>query len=534
MSTGISSSDFVGQWSLSFADIDFINSKPVAMRLGLAAQLKFFNARGFFADDGTLIANDAREYLAEQIGIRADELSGYDFGGRSARRHCAEILQYLGFRRMTRGDREALSCWIIGELCPSGQSVSAKLEAVFLWCRDRNIYGPSAKELERLVRSKRQQYLDGWLHEVSAALPPETVTAMESSVADAEGPTGFNTMKADAGRATLDNILEVTARLAFVRNLNLPRNMFSDINPAWIEHVARRVSGEKTSEMRRHTETRQLALYAVYLMARETAMTDAMVELLVETVHKIGTRSKRKVVGDIAKDVERVYGKERLLIDIATASIDDAISANQHTQLINALRGHLGEFGIVVAQGPANLTAVVGVLADETNDFPDGVREIGQLYLDQIRLLTEKIDGLMLKLREATKANQDMRRLCTVPGVGPVTVGAILAFAPDLRAFKSGRNFAAWLGLVPRQYSTGGKTRLGGVSKMGQTDIRKLLIVGVMSLIRWIVRKGVLPDNWLGGILGRKPRMVAAVALANKMARIIRAMMTREQNYRMA
>jgi len=107
-----------------------------------------------------------------------------------------------------------------------------------------------------------------------------------------------------------------------------------------------------------------------------------------------------------------------------------------------------------------------------------------------------------------------MRRLCTVPGVEPVTAGAILAFAPDLRAFKSGRNFAAWLGLVHRQHSTGGKTRLDGVSKMGQADIRKLLIVGAVSLIRWIVRKGVLPDNWLGSILGRKPKMVAAVALA--------------------
>ena len=206
----------------------------------------------------------------------------------------------------------------------------------------------------------------------------------------------------------------------------------------------------------------------------------------------------------------------------------------QRTQLINALRGHLAEFGIVVAQGPANLGAVAGILADEAVDLPDSVRVIGQLYLDQIGLLSEKIDELSLKLREATKSNEDMRRLCTVPGVGPVTAGAILAFAPDLRAFKSGRNFAAWLGLVPRQHSTGGKTRLGSVSKMGQTDIRRLLIVGAMSLIRWIVRKGVLPDNWLGHILGRKPRMVAAVALANKMARIIWAMMTREQNYRMA
>jgi hypothetical protein len=203
MSTGISSSDFVDQWSLSFADIDFINSKPAATRLGLAAQLKFFSARGFFADDGTLVPHDAAEYLAEQIGVPADELSGYDFGGRTARRHCAEILQYLGYRRMTRVDREMLSFWIIGELCPSGQSVGAMLEAVFLWCRDRNIYGPSAKELERLVRSQRQQYLDGWFHELSGALPPETVAAMESSLADAEGPTGFNAMKANAGRATL-------------------------------------------------------------------------------------------------------------------------------------------------------------------------------------------------------------------------------------------------------------------------------------------------------------------------------------------
>jgi transposase len=144
------------------------------------------------------------------------------------------------------------------------------------------------------------------------------------------------------------------------------------------------------------------------------------------------------------------------------------------------------------------------------------------------------IDDLSLRLREAMKVNAEMRRLCTVPGVGPVTAGAIMAFAPDLRTFASGRNFAAWLGLVPRQRSTGGKAKLGGMSKMGQSDIRKLLVVGAMSRIRWIVRKGVLQDNWVGRLMARKPRMVVAVALANKMARIIGAMMTREENYRLA
>jgi len=206
----------------------------------------------------------------------------------------------------------------------------------------------------------------------------------------------------------------------------------------------------------------------------------------------------------------------------------------QRTQVINALRGHLAEFGLVFAQGVPHLTDIRAAMQDESVDLPDSVRDVARLYLDHIDTLSAKIDELSLRLREAMKVNAEMRRLCTVPGVGPVTAGAIMAFAPDLGTFASGRNFAAWLGLVPRQRSTGGKARLGSMSKMGQSDIRKLLVVGAMSRIRWIVRKGVLPDNWLGRLMARKPRMVAAVALANKMARIIWAMMTREENYRLA
>jgi transposase len=206
----------------------------------------------------------------------------------------------------------------------------------------------------------------------------------------------------------------------------------------------------------------------------------------------------------------------------------------QRTQLMNALRGHLAEFGIVVAQGPVHLREFAGFLEADRDELPDAVKEIARLYLDQIDVLGGRIEALASTLRLASEEHVETRRYCTVPGVGPVTAGAIMAFAPDLRTFASGRNFAAWLGLVPRQRSTGGKTRHGGVSKMGQTDIRKLLIVGAMSRIRWIIRKGVMPDTWLGRVVARKPRMVAAVALANKMARNIWAMMTTEQSYRMA
>ena len=159
---------------------------------------------------------------------------------------------------------------------------------------------------------------------------------------------------------------------------------------------------------------------------------------------------------------------------------------------------------------------------------------MGRLYLKQIGRLNQIIEQLADELKSATRTDEELRRLCTAPGVGPVTAGAIAAFAPDLETFESGRNFAAWLGLAPRQRSTGGKTRLGAVSKMGQCDIRKLLIVGAMSVIRWVVRKGGTSNRWLASLVARKPRIVAAVALANKMARMIWVMTTKGEDYRMA
>ncbi len=206
----------------------------------------------------------------------------------------------------------------------------------------------------------------------------------------------------------------------------------------------------------------------------------------------------------------------------------------QRTQLINALRGHLAEFGVVAPKGPANLNLLENALADEASDLPSTVREMGLVYLEQIARLTEVIERLAADLEAASRTDTELRRLCSIPGIGPVTAGAVAAFAPDLETFDSGRNFAAWLGLVPRQRSTGGKAKLGSVSKMGQTDIRRLLIVGAMSVIRWVVRKGGSPNRWLAALVARKPRMVAAVALANKMARMIWAVTTRQEFYRMA
>uniref|UniRef100_UPI001FE2B48C DUF4158 domain-containing protein n=1 Tax=Sinorhizobium psoraleae TaxID=520838 RepID=UPI001FE2B48C len=255
--------------------MEFVTGKPVSARLGLAAQLKFFMAYGFFVQDRSAIPADGISYLAEQLGFDDDTPSEYDFGGRTARRHCAEILQYLGFRRLKRADREALTLWIAAELCPTGQSAGAMLDEVFLWCRDRRIYGPSPKELERLVRSQRQRYFDDLVAETSARLSERAVVLLEGSITDPDGLTGFNTMRGDAGQASLDNILGMTAKLAFIQRLDLPQDILATTGKAWLEQIVRRVAGEKAWEMRRHAPAKQIGLYAIYLSSRQAQLTDA-------------------------------------------------------------------------------------------------------------------------------------------------------------------------------------------------------------------------------------------------------------------
>lgn len=203
----------------------------------------------------------------------------------------------------------------------------------------------------------------------------------------------------------------------------------------------------------------------------------------------------------------------------------------QRTQLINALRGHLAEHGIVLAKGIGNIDRLATRLEEEEG-LPDLVRDLGRLYLDRIAGISAEIGGLDGRIADAAKRSDIARRLQTMPGIGPVCAMAIATFAPDMREFHRARDFSAWLGLVPRQHSSGGKQKLGRTSKMGQRDIRRLLIVGAMSVVHWRGRNGGTPGSWLSRMLARKPRMLVAIALANKMARMVWAMLSRNEDYR--
>jgi transposase len=175
----------------------------------------------------------------------------------------------------------------------------------------------------------------------------------------------------------------------------------------------------------------------------------------------------------------------------------------QRTQLIDAIRGHLTEYGWVAPKGPSHVAMLAGKIADLDKEIARRARE------DEVS-----------------------RRMMTVPGIGPISVTAIAALAPPAETFAKGRDFAAWLGLTPLQRSTGGKQKLGATAKMGERTLRRLLIIGSSAVVQPASKRGAPKGSWLEQMLARKPRMLVTVALANKMARIVWALLVKQENYR--
>jgi len=188
----------------------------------------------------------------------------------------------------------------------------------------------------------------------------------------------------------------------------------------------------------------------------------------------------------------------------------------QRTQTINALRSHLAEQCIVAPAGPAHVGRLAAVIDGDDGPLSAAVRDLARLLLGQIADLSEMIAGLDNELRRRAGTDETARRLTTIPGIGPITAAAIMTFAPPMETFSKGRDFAAWVGLTPRQHSSGGKERLGRTSKMGQKDIRRLLITDAIAVVRWAARKGAPEGSWLARMLARKPKMLVAVALATQ------------------
>ena len=201
----------------------------------------------------------------------------------------------------------------------------------------------------------------------------------------------------------------------------------------------------------------------------------------------------------------------------------------QRTQVVNALRGHFAEFGIVEPQGIWHVGRLRARLEDE-GTIPEPGRTVLGLLVGQLDQLDQRIAQVGAEILAWHRANPVSQRLAKIPGIGPLIASAIVATVPDPSVFRSGREFAAWLGLTPRQRSTGGKERLGRISRQGNRSIRQLLIVGARSAL--LRSKEIRANTWVQNLLGRCARLKVAVALANKVARIAWTMMARGEGYR--
>ncbi len=204
----------------------------------------------------------------------------------------------------------------------------------------------------------------------------------------------------------------------------------------------------------------------------------------------------------------------------------------QRTQLINAVRGHLGELGQVAPQGAVNIRKLVALVDAGDSAIPNVARECLERLISMLGQLDGQIKALDAEIARRARSNEMARRLMTVPGIGPLIATALVALAPPPKTFRRGRDFAAWLGLVPRQHSTGGKQRLGATTKMEERSLRRLLIIGANSVVMWRARTRMGTDPWLARMIERKPPMLVRVALANKMARIVWALMSTGEVYR--
>lgn len=282
------------------------------------------------------------------------------------------------------------------------------------------------------------------------------------------------------------------------------------------------------------------ACATAHYWAREIALLGHEVRLMPPGYVKAYVKRGKNDAADAAAICEAVTRPSMRFVPVKSAEQQSALMLHrtrdlligQRTQLINALRSHMAELGLVAARGREGVARLMVIVADEGEDrLPPLARVACQMIAAQLADVQNQIGVLEWHIHGVHRASEVSRRLETIPGIGVIGATAIAATVTDPKAFRSGREFAAWIGLVPRQNSTGGKARLAGISKQGDRYLRRLLVVGAMAVLKQVRAR---PDKypWLIQLLARRPAKVVAVALANKMARTAWAVLTRGENYR--
>jgi len=283
------------------------------------------------------------------------------------------------------------------------------------------------------------------------------------------------------------------------------------------------------------------ACATAHFWARELSRLGHEVRLMPPSYVKAYLRRQKNDAADAEAICEAVMRPSMRFVPVKSAERQGVLVLHrtrellvrQRTMLINAIRGHCAEFGMIAPQGARRSAELIGqVQAADAAVLPDLARSALLRLADQLDALAIEIHALERQLMAWHRQDEASQRLATIPGVGIITATALAASVTDPSLFRSGREFAAFLGLVPRQNSSGGKDRLGRISKMGDGYLRKLLVVGATSVIRRAADNASATGAWVRSLMERKPSRVVTVAMANKTARIARAVLSRREDYR--
>lgn len=280
------------------------------------------------------------------------------------------------------------------------------------------------------------------------------------------------------------------------------------------------------------------ACHTAHYWAREIRSLGHEVRLMPPQFVKPYVKSQKNDAADAEAICEAVTRPSMRFVPIKSAEQQSILLLHrtrdllirQRSSLVSAIKAHCAEFGIILGTGVRDVDRFIERLNDACSKLPEVACDMLALLGTQVRDLDMRAREVEEKLIAWHRANEVSRRLATIPGIGPITASAIAATVVDAKQFKTGRQFAAWLGLVPQQRSSGGKERLGSISKRGDGYIRRLLIHGARAIVGWRKRTSK-PDRWIAGLLNRRPVNVATVALANKSARIAWALMSSGMDY---
>jgi hypothetical protein len=324
------------QWTLFPRERVLLAHKSGPTRLGCAVLLKYFQCEARFRVYPPEVPSAIVAYLAQQVGVAAEVWPQYNWNGRAIKYHRAQIRPHRGFREATSADGHALRTWLGEQILATTHRLEYLREAVYQRCRDLQIEPPTSDRIDRLINAAVQTFEARLCDHVLKRLSLTTRQQLEALLEPIETPvsdpneaapfgagrTLLHELRAEPGRATLDNLFREIVKLAHVRALALPLDLVDAVSPNVLQTYGQRAAVEAPYELRRHPEPLRMTLLAVFAHLRSRELTDTLVDLFLELVHRIGARAERKVEKELLEDLKRVHGKTGMLYRLAEATLD--------------------------------------------------------------------------------------------------------------------------------------------------------------------------------------------------------------------